>query len=105
MRTTQHTAGLIHHNEPNSRHGHQLVYASDGHLLADVGAYNRSAREDLANAARVVACWNACEGIADPAEMRRAWQSIVGYVYGTLPMGEHREALRKIIREADMATG
>ena len=64
---TVYTTGPIHHSPDNSRQGHQLVYALDGHLFADVGAYNRSGSEDTANALRVVDCWNACEGIPVPS--------------------------------------
>lgn len=57
------TTGLIHHNPDLSRPGHQLVFAADGRLLADVGSFQRDTEEDEANAAHVVTCWNAHEKI------------------------------------------
>lgn len=48
----------------------QLRIDSDGGCIADCGRGRFVDDESRANAARIVACVNACEGIEDPAELR-----------------------------------
>ena len=46
-------------------HGTSDVYDKEGELIALV--YPTEGPENAANAARIVACVNACKGMADPA--------------------------------------
>ena len=54
-------------------------------LVADCGAgLGTLISEDTANADRLVACWNDCEGIEDPAALRAQRDAAVGACKGML---------------------
>jgi hypothetical protein len=69
--------------------------------------------EQTANAERLVACWNACEGMADPAaeinHLRAIAEAARTYIAawyggegGRLPMSKYRSALFDALESADI---
>ena len=62
--TTQHTQGRLIARMPSD----ELHAIRDirGRIVADVG-YSETTERDMANARRLVAAWNACEGISTEA--------------------------------------
>ena len=66
----QHSADLPHH-------GCRLIHAADGYLVADAGRITRRTGDEMdSNARRIVACVNACEGMADPAKEIAALRAV-----------------------------
>ena len=71
--STQHTPGRVEHDMRG--YPHADVRSVSGRKIAGTWgmghqktaeAYKRRTEQDRANARRIVACWNACDGIADP---------------------------------------
>jgi hypothetical protein len=58
--STQHTQGLLVASEPSDTL--HAIRDTKGRVVADVG-YSGTNAGDIANARRIVACWNACDGI------------------------------------------
>ncbi len=64
----RHTPEPWHHSADLPHHGCRLIHAADGYLVADAGRITRRTGDEMdSNAARIVACVNACKGMNDPA--------------------------------------
>lgn len=72
--STQHTPGRVEHDMRG--YPHSDVRSVSGRKIANTWgtghpktaeAYKRRTEEDRANARRLVACWNACEGLSTEA--------------------------------------
>ena len=63
-----HTPEPWRHSADLPHHGCRLIHAADGYLVADAGRVTKRTGDEMdSNARRIVACVNACEGMADPA--------------------------------------
>ena len=69
MKTGKHTKGPISVKTVPTDIGRCHVIGDFKACLYDDGRFGGQS-EQLANAERLVACWNACEGIEDPMELR-----------------------------------
>lgn len=64
-----HTPEPWHHSADIPQHGCRLIHAADGYLVADAGRITKRTGDEMdSNAARIVACVNACAGMMDPAK-------------------------------------
>lgn len=86
--------------------GGYSIYADDGKTpVADACLTNSVADKDEANARRLVACWNACEGISTD-ELETTGGAAVGWtrtasklIHATTQRGELLEALNGLLHE------
>ena len=66
--TPAHTPEPWHHSADLPHHGCRLIHAADGYLVADAGRITKRTGDEMdSNAARIVQCVNAYEGMTDPA--------------------------------------
>jgi hypothetical protein len=68
-----------------------IVAEADDTLVCEVFADESSIAEAAANAARLVACWNACTGIRDPESLRKQRDELLA-------------ALKNLLRESSAFT-
>lgn len=80
--SAQHTQGRLHVGEGNA--GQRIIYDQRGWAIADAKLFRGRRREgeDIQNARRLVACWNACEGIPTEAlevspNLEDVWNCVV----------------------------
>ena len=70
-----------------------IVSVTTGHPVAHVLRVDKAAGGDYAaNAQRFVACWNACEGIADPTAVADLLSAVYLLVRAVLPVGNEKQA-------------
>ena len=73
-------SGQAHTKEPWHTGGHAetIVYAKDGYAIADAKTFHgkHEAGTAKANAARIVACVNACAGIDNPDDLKAAYAKL-----------------------------
>lgn len=62
--SAQHTQGRLHVGDGNN--ARRIIYDERGWAVADAKLFHarRQESEDIENARRLVACWNACEGVS-----------------------------------------